>query len=137
MPCCAAFPDSIVRDSVTLALTVRQERDWTVVTVGGALDIYAAPALRERLIELLNAGHDRIVVDMDGVSFIDSTGLGVLVGTLKRMRRTEHGALRVVATRDPVLHLMRMTQLDNVFGRYESVADAVSSQPAGSCGASC
>jgi anti-sigma B factor antagonist len=125
-PSCAAFHGSIVRDRVAGAPPVRHVAGWSVVTVDGALDIYAAPALRERLVGLLDAGHHRIVVDMDAVTFIDSTGLGVLVGTLKRIRQTKHGALRVVATHDPVVYLMRMTQLDSVFGRYDSVIDAVS-----------
>jgi anti-sigma B factor antagonist len=117
-----------MRDGVAAAPRVRHVAGWAVVTVGPALDIYTAPVLREQLIELLSSGHHRLVVDMDAVTFIDSTGLGVLVGTLKRVRHTEHGALRIVATCDPVLRLMRMTQLDTVFGRYESVGDAVSGQ---------
>jgi len=128
-PCCAAFRGSIVRDRVAVAPAVRHVSGWAVVTVAGALDIYAAPTLRERLVDLLDAGDHRIVVDLDGVTFIDSTGLGVLVGTLKRIRHIEAGALRIVATRDPVLHLMRMTQLDDVFGRYDSVGDAVADLP--------
>jgi anti-sigma B factor antagonist len=50
------------------------------VTVAGQIDIYTAPELRQLLIDLVNQGNYRIVLNMDKVPFIDSTGLGVLVG---------------------------------------------------------
>src|SRR4051812_23938635 len=104
--------------------TVREVAGWTVLSVDGELDIYAAPRLRERLIDLIAAGHHKFVIDMDAVSFIDSTGLGVIIGALKRVRGAG-GELRVVATVDPVLRTMRITGLHRVFGAYASVDVAV------------
>ena len=57
-----------------------------VVDVEGEIDVYTAPRLRELLIELVNNGHYQLVVNMEKVEFLDSTGLGVLVGGLKRVR---------------------------------------------------
>jgi len=57
-----------------------------VVDVEGEIDVYTAPRLRELLIELVNIGHYQLVVNMEKVEFLDSTGLGVLVGGLKRVR---------------------------------------------------
>ena len=51
-----------------------------VVDVEGEIDVYTAPRLRELLIELVNNGHYQLVVNMEKVEFLDSTGLGVLVG---------------------------------------------------------
>src|ERR687885_1553589 len=71
---------------VELSVTSRQEGTRTVISVGGEIDVYTAPGLRERLNELVAAGHYDLVVDMEKVEFLDSTGLGVLVGGLKRVR---------------------------------------------------
>ncbi len=57
-----------------------------VVDVEGEIDVYTAPRLRELLIELVNKGDYQLVVNMEKVEFLDSTGLGVLVGGLKRVR---------------------------------------------------
>lgn len=82
-----------------MALTIdeRTESDSLVVTMGGDLDLYTVPALRSRLFEALvtatQGAHDRgsggavvggLVVDLAGVTFMDSAGLGVLVGAHKR-----------------------------------------------------
>ena len=61
-----------------LSVTSRQEGDRTVIAVAGEIDVYTAPSLRERLNELVASGHYDLVVDMEGVEFLDSTGLGVL-----------------------------------------------------------
>ena len=60
--------------------------DTTVVTVRGEVDVYTAPHLRERLYEVIATGPSRVVLDLAPMTFIDSTGLGVIVGTLKRLR---------------------------------------------------
>ena len=59
-----------------------------VIDVGGEIDIYTAPRLRELLIDLVSKNNYQLVVNMDKVEFLESTGLGVLVGGLKRVRRT-------------------------------------------------
>src|SRR5215210_5955847 len=53
---------------------------YTVLSVKGEVDVYTAPRLREKLVELVSQGKHKIVVNLEGVDFLDSTGLGVLVG---------------------------------------------------------
>ena len=62
-----------------------------VIDVGGEIDIYTAPRLRELLIDLASKNNYQLIVNMDKVGFLDSTGLGVLVGGLKRVRAHEPG----------------------------------------------
>jgi len=109
---------------VDLSLSTRTEGDRTVVTVGGEIDVYTAPKLREQLIDLVTAGSYNLVVDMEGVEFLDSTGLGVLVGGLKRVRAHE-GSLRLVCTQERILKIFRITGLTKVFSIYGSTAEAL------------
>lgn len=88
------------------------------------MDIYTAPKLREKLVELIDAGNDRIVVDLEKVGFMDSTGLGSLVAGLKRIRERD-GELAIVCTREPVLKVLGITGLDRVFPVHASIGDAL------------
>ncbi len=102
------------------------ERDgWAVLAVGGEVDVATAPRLREKLIELVNSGQHRIVVDLGAVEFLDSTGLGVLVGALKRVR-THDGDLALVCTEARILKVFEITGLTKVFSICDSVDAAVS-----------
>ena len=95
-----------------------------VVDVQGEIDIYTAPRLRELLIDLAGKGSYQLVVNMDKVEFLDSTGLGVLVGGLKRVR-AHNGWLDLVCTQERILKILKITGLTKVFGIYETVDQAV------------
>ena len=107
-----------------LSLATRSEGDRTVLEVGGEIDVYTAPRLREQFAQLVEDGRCDLVVDLEKVAFLDSTGLGVLVGGLKRVR-TRNGSLRLVCTQDRILKIFRITGLDKVFPLYDSVDAAV------------
>jgi anti-sigma B factor antagonist len=101
------------------------ERDgWAVLEVGGEVDVATAPRLREQLITLVNDEQYRIVVDLENVDFIDSTGLGVLIGALKRVR-THEGDLALVCTEPRILKVFEITGLLNVFPVHPTVDVAV------------
>jgi anti-sigma B factor antagonist len=95
-----------------------------VVTVEGEIDIYTAPRLRELLIDLVGKGNYHLIVDLDKVGFLDSTGLGVLVGGLKRVRPHD-GWLDLVCTQEQILNIFRITGLTKVFGLYPTVDQAI------------
>jgi anti-sigma B factor antagonist len=97
--------------------------DLTVINVEGEIDVYTAPKLREKLIDLVNKGKYHLLVDMEKVEFLDSTGLGVLVGGLKRVRAHD-GSLELVCTQERILKIFRITGLTKVFGIFDSVDDA-------------
>jgi anti-sigma B factor antagonist len=98
---------------MTTALTIktRHETDYTIVTVAGPIDITTVAGLRERLFELAVTGQP-LVADLDQVGFIDSTGLGVLVGTAKRAA-SAGGMLQVVSAQSNIRKLFRITGLDS------------------------
>ncbi len=112
-----------------LDLNVRKEGDHAVLEVAGEIDVYTAPKLREKLIELVNEGSYRLIVDLEKVDFLDSTGLGVLVGGLKRVRNHD-GSLELVCTQEKILKIFRITGLTKVFPIHGSVAEAATGAPA-------
>jgi anti-sigma B factor antagonist len=96
---------------------------YTVLAVNGEVDVYTAPRLREKLVELVSQGKYQIIVDLEGVDFLDSTGLGVLVGGLKRLR-SHDGDLVLVCTQPRILKVFEITGLTKVFAIHDSVAAA-------------
>lgn len=98
-----------------------------VVDVEGEIDISTAPRLRELLIDLVSKTSYQLVVNLDKVGFLDSTGLGVLVGGLRRVR-VHDGSLDLVCTRERILRIFRVTGLTEVFGIYETVDQAIAAR---------
>lgn len=96
----------------------------SLVKVAVELDVYTAPALREVLVDLINQGRFFLVVDLSDADYFDSTGVGVLVGALKRVH-VHAGALAVVATSNRVLKQFRITGLTKVFPIFRTVHPAV------------
>lgn len=108
-----------------LSLAIRTVEGRTVLEVAGEIDVYTAPQLRERLIALVDDGVRKVIVDLSRVEFLDSTGLGVLVGGLKRLRSVG-GDLVLVCSHERLLKIFRITGLDRVFTLHDSVDEAVS-----------
>jgi anti-sigma B factor antagonist len=98
-----------------------------VVDVEGEIDIYTAPRLRELLIDLAGKGSYQLVVNLGKVGFPGSTGLGVLVSGLKRVRAHD-GSLDLVCTQKRILKSFKITGLTKVFGIYQSVDQAVTAR---------
>lgn len=107
-----------------LRLEVTERDGWSVVEVGGEIDVATAPRLREQLIALVNDQHYRIVVDLEAVDFIDSTGLGVLISGLKRVR-THGGSFALVCTEPRILKVFEITGLLAVFNVCATLDEAV------------
>jgi anti-sigma B factor antagonist len=104
-------------------VNTERQQGLCVVSVSGEVDVYTSPQLKSALVEAADGGCEVIVVDMDKVSFIDSSGLGVLVGALRRVRESG-GDLRVACDRDNVAKIFRITGLDRVFPMFATVDEA-------------
>jgi anti-sigma B factor antagonist len=96
-----------------LVVDVERRDEATVVVLRGDLDVATAPDLRETLVEVIDEGA-RIVIDMQAVEFLDSAGLGILVGGLKRAR-ARGGDLELVCSNSEVLKPLELTGLDREF----------------------
>jgi anti-sigma B factor antagonist len=98
--------------------------DYAMLTVEGEVDVYTAPVLREKLVGMIDRGPRRIIVNLEAVEFLDSTGLGVLVAALNRARRLDRD-LEVICSHRRILRVFEITGLTKVFTIHESL-DAVS-----------
>jgi len=110
---------------VDLSLTARAEGGRTVIEATGEIDVETAPQLGDKIAALVDEGSYDLVLDLERVEFLDSTGLGVLVGGLKRVR-THDGSLSLVCTQERLLKIFRITGLTKVFPIHASVEEAVS-----------
>jgi len=110
-----------------LTLTTRTQGPFEIIDVGGEVDVYTAPRLREAIVAAIDEGHTRLVIDVENVAFLDSTGLGGLVGALKRVR-ADGGSLDIVCTHERLLKIFDITGLDKVFGLHGSVDAAMAAQ---------
>jgi anti-sigma B factor antagonist len=98
--------------------------DSFVVAAGGELDLYTSERLREKLADVLESGGRRILVDLTGVAFMDSTALGVLVDAAKALR-SSRGQMILVADDPRVTRVIEITGLQRVFRVEPSLPEAV------------
>ena len=100
-------------------MEVRRHRGWAVVEVIGDLDMASAPAMRQLILQLLSTGARLIAVDLTAADFVDSTGLGMLVAALKRVR-THDGELVVICPEPRLRRTFELTELVSVFALRDS-----------------
>jgi anti-sigma B factor antagonist len=108
---------------------VYREGDWTIVAVVGELDLAVAPRIRHALLEALGPARSgapapQVVLDLGAVHFVDSTGLGVVLGALRRVRLAG-GTLRVVVVERQVTELFALLRLDAILEVHGSVEAAI------------
>jgi anti-sigma B factor antagonist len=112
------------QESLNIDVSTAENGRVALFSLGGSLDIATSPTLRAALMEA--AEHDRheIIVDLSHLEFLDSTGLGALIGANRRAG--EHaGSVRLVAQEGQILRLLRITGLLDVFAVYPSVEAAL------------
>ena len=103
------------------------EGPWSITAVVGELDVVGGPELRQHVMAQVGEGSSRLVLDLSGVDFIDSFGLGVIVGALKRTRLLD-GDLRVVVPAPRIRRVFEVCDLDRVFKLHKTVQEAVSTR---------
>lgn len=124
------MPSRVEKTAVTLPMPpafgiVRSELDsrTSVISVEGDLDLSTAPRLKWMLLEALQAGQDRLVVDLSQTTFMDSTALGVLIGV---NRGLDVGArLAIVCPRSVVLKIFELSGMDGAFSLFDTIEQAL------------
>jgi anti-sigma B factor antagonist len=98
--------------------------DSFVIAVGGELDLHTAEPLREKLADVLELGARSVLVDLTGVSFVDSTALTVLIDACQALT-SSRGQMVLVADDPRILRVMELTGLDQVFKISPSLQEGV------------
>jgi len=96
------------------------------VEVQGEIDVYTSPRVKETINELIDAGNYNMVVNLEGVRYIDSTGLGVLIGALKKVRE-KSGKIVLICTNPQIKKIFNITGLIKIFDIYKDEAEALGS----------
>jgi anti-sigma B factor antagonist len=110
---------------MNLKVETRSPREGVaVIELGGEVDVYTSPRLKQEMVDLLNRGLVNLVVDLNGVEYLDSTGLGVLIGGLKRARERE-GDLRLICDNMRILRIFEITGLTKIFDIDRTEAEAL------------
>lgn len=104
--------------------------DIVVMVIRGPMDVATTPGLRDSLVRLIDEGHHRLVLDLSDVDFIDSIGLGTIVGMVHRLRPHD-GSLAMAAPSAQVRNVFQITQLVRVVALYDDTDAAVSAVRAG------
>lgn len=112
---------------VDLTVTRRQEDGRTILHLVGEIDVSTAPRVRDELSRVIADGSHDLIVDLSDVPFLDSTGLGVLVGRLKAVRLVD-GDLVLAGAQERTLRNFKITGLDKVFHLYDSVDAALAAK---------
>jgi anti-sigma B factor antagonist len=102
---------------------VEQHEGVMIVAPRGRLDMATAPEFRESVKRLVEAGSSHVVVDLHEVSFVDSSGLGAIVGGLKAARNAG-GDLRIARANQQVLLVLDLTSLNRVLEPHATVEEA-------------
>ncbi|MDZ4655624.1 MAG: STAS domain-containing protein [Coriobacteriia bacterium] len=108
-----------------MELDISTEREDGVcrMTLKGEVDVYTSPQLKQELVDAVEDGCINLLIDFEQVGFIDSSGLGVLVSGLRRVKERS-GTLRLVCTKENILKIFRITGLDKVFPVFSSMEEA-------------
>lgn len=109
---------------VSISVTTSEAGEAHIVHVAGEIDVTSAAVLRDALEALIADGHRQLTLDLSDVTFLDSTGLGIVVGRLKRLAR-HGGTLTVAAAHERVLRVFTITGLDRLLEIHPDLEGAV------------
>lgn len=104
-----------------------QVQGCAVLSAAGEIDLYTAPALRDALVAAAESS-SRIVIDLSRVTFLDSTGLGVMLGALGRARSVQR-SVALVGPTSMVRRVLEITRLNQVFPTYGELDEALAARP--------
>lgn len=113
-------------NSEELDVRIRRNSNIPVVGLSGDIDSFTCSKLGQAIVGLITDGDFRVVIDLAKVNYIDSSGLGTLVGGLRRVNE-RNGGLAITNPSPQIRKIMDITGLDKVFSVFDSESEAVTS----------
>lgn len=108
-----------------IKIETRQMADGTqAIEVHGEIDVYTSPKVKEIITELIEKGNYLLIINLEGVRYIDSTGLGVLIGALKKVREKD-GCINLVCNNPQIKKIFNITGLVKIFGIFKTEEEAL------------
>ncbi len=113
---------------MNLNITSRPVGQAHIIDLKGEIDVYTAPQFRQEVLSLLDQGSRYIVVNLSSVDYLDSTGLGVLIGGLKRLKE-QGGSLILICPNAKITRIFEITGLDKIFAMFLTEGEALDALP--------
>ena|SRR5688500_12080378 len=113
-----------MNNPLRLGIDVQKLQGCPVLFVKGEIDIYTAPMFKQAVVGLVSDGNTDVVIDLSGVTFMDSSGFGTLLGATRRLRPAG-GGLHLAGANTTIQRMLRLTRLDTIMQLYESAEEAV------------
>jgi anti-sigma B factor antagonist len=114
----------MTHEELTIDLHTENDGHTLVFKLTGSFDLATSPPVRAALTDAMDKGKQELVVDLSRVEFLDSTGLGALIGAQRRAAES-NGSIRLVVNEGPILRLLNITGLIRVLAVYHSLPDAL------------
>ena len=111
-------------ETITIDIKSEHNGEALIFTLHGTLDVATSPSVRAALLEAADDGKHEIIVDLSAVEFLDSTGLGALIGAHRRALE-KGGRVRLVCTDGPIQRLLNITGLMKSFAVYATLEAAL------------
>jgi len=111
-------------EGIRLETSTRNVKGYVVLDVAGEVDVYTAPNFKEALHKVIDDGQRHLIVNMEQVTYMDSSGFGTLLGALKRVR-SDGGTVNLVKVSGAIDRMLNITRLNTIFNVLPSVEDAI------------
>jgi anti-sigma B factor antagonist len=109
---------------VDIKVDTKQFKKGYVITVQGEIDVYTSPRVKETINELIEKENYNLIINLEDVRYIDSTGLGVLIGALKKVRE-HNGSINLICTNPQIKKIFNITGLVKIFGIFKNEEEAI------------
>lgn len=111
-------------ENIRLETRIDKIEGHSVLALSGEIDVYSAPQFKQAVTGILDANERHLIVDMNNVKYMDSSGFGILLSAVKRLRPIE-GTVNLVGCAAPIDRVLRITKLDTLFNMYPTMDEAM------------